>query len=235
MGVNSQNLRFLVTGAARGVGLAVCESAKKDGAFVVGVDINDIQSDAVDHKMIGDLGDPEFCKRIISEAGRVDVLVNAAGLLRPQKFQDVTWRDFDTAVAINLRSVFMLCQGVLPEMVKSSRGRIINFSSVVARTGGTTSAPYAAAKAGVLALSKSIAKEYARNGVTVNSIAPAAIDTELNSFLTPEGRAKLIQDIPVGRFSSPQEFADIVMFLASDSASFITGATLDVNGGWVMI
>ena len=92
MGVTSKNLRFLVTGAARGVGLAVCESAKKDGAFVVGVDINDIQSDAVDHKLMGDLGDPKFCERIISEAGQIDVLVNAAGLLRPQKFQDVTSR-----------------------------------------------------------------------------------------------------------------------------------------------
>jgi len=120
-------------------------------------------------------------------------------------------------------------------MLDKGKGRIINFSSVVARTGGTTSAAYAAAKAGVITFTKSIAKEYAKKGITANSIAPAAIDTELNSFLTPEGRAKLENDIPVGRFSTPQEFADIVMFMASDSAGFITGATLDVNGGWVMV
>jgi NAD(P)-dependent dehydrogenase (short-subunit alcohol dehydrogenase family) len=165
----------------------------------------------------------------------VDVLVNAAGLLRPQNFLEMTVDDFDKAVAVNLRSVFQLCQGVIPSMLDKGKGRIINFSSVVARTGGTTSGAYAAAKAGVLTLTKSIAKEYAKKGITANSIAPAAIDTELNSFLTPEGRAKLENDIPVGRFSTPQEFADIVMFMASDSASFITGATLDVNGGWVMV
>lgn len=229
------NSKFLVTGAARGVGLAVCQSAKAMGAQVVGVDINNIPNEAVNRSFVGDLADPDFCEKVINDSGPVDILVNAAGLLRPQKFSEISWQEFDITVAVNLRSVFMLCQGVLPEMVKRSRGRIINFSSVVARTGGTTSASYAAAKAGVIALSKSIAKEYAKHGITVNSIAPAAIDTELNSFLTAEGRAKLEQDIPVGRFSTPQEFADIVMFLASDSAGFITGATLDVNGGWVMV
>jgi len=227
--------RFLVTGAARGVGLAICQSARAAGAFVVGVDINDIPGGVVDLGLKGDLGDADFCNQIIAESGNIDVLVNAAGLLRPQNFLEMSVDDFDKAVAVNLRSVFQLCQGVIPPMVAKGRGRIINFSSVVARTGGTTSAAYAAAKAGVLTLTKSIAKEYAKQGVTANSIAPAAIDTELNSFLTPEGRAKLENDIPVGRFSTPQEFADIVMFMASDSASFITGATLDVNGGWVMV
>jgi NAD(P)-dependent dehydrogenase (short-subunit alcohol dehydrogenase family) len=227
--------RFLVTGAARGVGLAVCQSARAAGAHVIGVDINDIPSGVADVGLKGDLGDADFCKRIVAESGHVDVLVNAAGLLRPQNLLEMSVEDFDKAVAVNLRSVFQLCQGVIPSMLDKGKGRIINFSSVVARTGGTTSAAYAAAKAGVITFTKSIAKEYAKKGITANSIAPAAIDTELNSFLTPEGRAKLENDIPVGRFSTPQEFADIVMFMASDSAGFITGATLDVNGGWVMV
>jgi len=234
-GFSKDQRRFLVTGAARGVGAEVCKAAKQSGEFVVGVDINAIPEGTVDISIIGDLGDVQFCKTIIEKCGDIDVLVNAAGLLRPQSFVDISPDDFDTAIAVNLRSVFQLCQGVLPSMKDQTYGRIINFSSVVARTGGTTSAVYAAAKAGVLTLTKSIAKEYARFGITANSIAPAAIDTELNNFLTPEGRVKLINDIPVGRFGSAQEFAEVVMFLASDSASFITGATLDVNGGWLMV
>lgn len=216
------------------MGLAVCRTAKAAGAWVGALDINDIPADAVDAAFIGDLGDPAFCRSVLNKAGHIDILVNAAGLLRPQQLSDMTVEEFDYAVAVNLRSVFQLCQGVVPGMVAQKWGRIVNFSSVNARTGGTTSAAYAAAKAGVIALSKSIAKDVAKSGVTVNSIAPAAIDTELNSFLSPEARAKLENDIPVGRFSTAQEFADIVMFLVGDSAGFITGATLDVNGGWVM-
>lgn len=226
--------RVLVTGGARGVGLAVCRTAKAAGAWVGALDINEIPADAVDAAFIGDLGDAAFCRSVLDGVGHVDILVNAAGLLRPRQLSDMTVDEFDYAVAVNLRSVFQLCQGVVPGMVAQKWGRIVNFSSVNARTGGTTSAAYAAAKAGVIALSKSIAKDVAKSGVTVNSIAPAAIDTELNSFLSPEARAKLENDIPVGRFSTAQEFADIVMFLVGDSAGFITGATLDVNGGWVM-
>lgn len=227
--------RFLVTGAARGVGVAVCRTARSRGAFVNAVDINEVPADAADSTFVGDLAKAEFCDSVLKRVGQVDILVNAAGLLRPCRLEDLTVEHFDYALAVNLRSVFQLCQGVIPGMLAQKWGRIINFSSVNARTGGTTSAAYAAAKAGVIALSKSIAKDVARSGVTVNSIAPAAIDTELNSFLSPEARAKLENDIPVGRFSTAQEFAEIVMFLVSDSAAFMTGATLDVNGGWVMV
>jgi NAD(P)-dependent dehydrogenase (short-subunit alcohol dehydrogenase family) len=212
----------------------VCRTAKAAGAWVIAIDINEIPADAVNAAFIGDLGDAEFCRSVLDKVGRIDILVNAAGLLRPRQLSQITVEEFDYTVAVNLRSVFQLCQGVVPAMVAQKWGRVVNFSSVNARTGGTTSAAYAAAKAGVIALSKSIAKDVAKAGVTVNSIAPAAIDTELNSFLSPEARAKLENDIPVGRFSTAQEFADIVMFLVGDSAGFITGATLDVNGGWVM-
>lgn len=227
--------RFLVTGAARGVGVAVCRTARARGAFVSALDINEVPADAADSTFVGDLANAEFCNSVLKRVGGVDILVNAAGLLRPCRLEDLTVEQFDYALAVNLRSVFQLCQGVIPGMLAQKWGRIVNFSSVNARTGGTTSAAYAAAKAGVIALSKSIAKDVARSGVTVNSIAPAAIDTEFNSFLSPEARAKLENDIPIGRFSTAQEFADIVMFLVSDSAAFMTGATLDVNGGWVMV
>lgn len=216
------------------MGLAVCKTFNAAGAWVGALDINEIPANAVDSAFIGDLGDAAFCRTVLDKVGHIDILVNAAGLLRPRQLSEMTIEEFDYAVAVNLRSVFQLCQGVVPGMVAQKWGRIINFSSVNARTGGATSAAYAAAKAGVIALSKSIAKDVAKSGVTVNSIAPAAIDTELNSFLSPEARAKLENDIPVGRFSTAQEFADIVMFLVGDSAGFITGATLDVNGGWVM-
>jgi len=150
------------------------------------------------------------------------------------EIEDVTPSDFDRAIAINLRSVFFLAQGFAPPMLEQGWGRIINFSSVVAHTGGVTSAAYAAAKAGVIAMTKSMARKYAPDAVTVNSIAPAAIDTPLNAFLTPEQRADIEAAIPLGRFSQPEEFAAVVLFLAGEDAGYITGATIDVNGGWVM-
>jgi NAD(P)-dependent dehydrogenase (short-subunit alcohol dehydrogenase family) len=205
----------------------------QEGYEVVGTDIL-AQTDAPFEVIAGDLSHPEQCEEVAEKAGDIDILVCAHGLLQPRSIENTTVDDFNHAVAVNLRSVFLLNQKAAPQMADRGWGRLINFSSVVAHSGGRTSAAYAAAKAGVIAMTKSFASEYADRGVTCNSIAPAAIDTELNAFLTPEHRASIESQIPVGRFSTPEEFAGLVRYLCSDSAGFITGATLDVNGGWVM-
>ncbi len=225
--------RVLVTGTASGAGKATAAAFAEAGAEVTGVDIAD-QGEVGWRTITADLADPEAVERVITETGPVDVLVNAHGVLEPLEIEDIGVADFDRAVAINLRSVFFLAQGFAPAMVEQGWGRIINFSSVVAYTGGVTSAAYAAAKAGVIAMTKSMARKYARAGVTANSIAPAAIDTPLNAFLSDDERTNIEAQIPVGRFSRPEEFAAVVLFLADDSAGYITGATIDVNGGWVM-
>lgn len=225
--------RVLVTGTASGAGRATAAAFVESGAAVVGVDIAD-QADATWDSLVADLSDPEAIARVLADVGEIDVLVNAHGVLRPQAIEEISADDFDRVIAVNLRSVFLLCQAFAPAMVERGWGRLINFSSVVAHTGGVTSAAYAAAKAGVIAMSKSMARRYAPDGVTVNSIAPAAIDTPLNAFLTEDQRADIEASIPVGRFSQPEEFAAVVLFLASEDAGYITGATIDVNGGWAM-
>ncbi|MDE0374926.1 MAG: SDR family NAD(P)-dependent oxidoreductase [bacterium] len=226
--------RALVTGAARGVGHATSLLLADRGYEVVGVDIRAQRSNGATATISADLSDPSECDRVIAEAGRIDVLVNAHGLLEPRAIESTTVEDFDRAVSVNLRSVFLLCQGSAPSMAAEGWGRIINFSSVVARTGGFSSAPYAAAKAGVIALTKSFATAYSGRGVTCNAVAPAAVDTELNAFLDEAGRQRIIDQVPVGRFSTPEEFAALVLYLAGDDAGYITGATIDMNGGWVM-
>lgn len=226
--------RAVVTGAARGAGRASALALAEQGYEVIGVDLLEQDPTGVADTIEADLGDPAGCRAVIDRVGTTDVLVNAHGLLQPRAIPDVTVEDFDRAVNVNLRSVFLLCQGFAPAMADAGWGRIINFSSVVAHTGGKTSAPYAAAKAGVITLTKSFADTYASRGVTANSIAPAAIDTPLNAFLDEAGRQRIIDQIPVGRFSTPEEFAGLVVYLASDVAAYITGATIDMNGGWVM-
>lgn len=227
------NRRVLVTGGASGVGRAVASAFHAEGASVLAVDIAD-QGDAPWETLQADLADHAGVRRVVDESDRAEILVNAHGLLRPQAFQETSPDDFDRTIAVNLRSVFFLCQGLLPAMEAAGWGRVINFSSVVARTGGVTSAAYAAAKAGVIAMTKSLARQYAPVGVTVNAIAPAAIDTPLNAFLTEEQRRDIEKSVPVGRFSQPEEFAGAVLYLSSRTAAYITGATIDINGGWVM-
>ena len=183
--------RALVTGSARGTGRATAERLADAGAQVVGVDILDQEIGSMTDIHQADLGDPAACIDLMASIGPVDIVANVHGLLQPRTIEETTIEDFDSAIAVNLRSVFLICQQMAPAMADRGWGRIINFSSVVARSGGETSAAYAAAKAGVLALSKSFASRFAADGVTVNSIAPAAIDTPLNSFLDEAGRERI--------------------------------------------
>lgn len=224
----------LVTGAARGVGKAVGVRLAELGYQVVATDVLPVDLGVGEIAVSADLADPTDCQRIVDSAPDASVVVNAAGLLRPQALEEISLPDFDHVMAVNLRSVFLICQQLVPRMAARGWGRVVNFSSINAHTGGTTSATYSAAKAGVLGLTRALARAYAGAGVTVNAVAPAAVDTELNSFLSPDQRRAIELQVPVGRFSQPEELAAVVEFLVGDDAGFITGQTIDVNGGWLM-
>lgn len=224
-----------MTGSARGIGRAIAEALAADGLEVVGVDVLAHDAGVCSRTIAADLADPAACSRVLVEAGPVDVLVNNAALLVVKPIEEFTVEDFDRTVAVNLRAVFLLSQGAVAGMRSRGWGRIVNVSSVGARTGGVSdSTAYAATKAGVIALAKGFARSYGSYGITANAVAPGAVDTAMADTMSAELRASILAQVPLGRFSEPTEVAAIVSFLASDASSFVTGATIDVNGGWVM-
>jgi len=162
------------------------------------------------------------------ELGPIDILVNNAGITRPQPLEEVTEEDWDDILTVNLKSVFLVTQAVLPSMRAARWGRIINLSSVAAQTGGVVGPHYAASKAGILGLTRSYAHLLAQEGITVNAIAPALIETEMVTS-NPKARADLI---PVGRFGTVEETAEVALMLAKNG--YVTGQTVNVNGGWYM-
>ena len=179
---------------------------------------------------------PQVVADILATEGRLDVLVhNAAVLVHRHPIPEVTLDDYDVQSSVNLRAVFFLSQAAAEAMRPNGWGRIIAISSVGARTGGlSNSAIYAATKSGVISLMKNFARNYGRHGITANAIAPGAIEGFMTEHLTPAEREAFAANVPLGRFGDPIEVAHVVDFLASDRASFVNGATIDVNGGWVM-
>ena len=225
----------LVTGSARGIGAAICRSLKKEGMAVIGADIIDHEHGDVDWIIEVDLSDPAECERLISEAGAVDVLVNNAAIFFHKPIPEFTVEDFDYTIAVNLRANFLLRQGLVEGMAERGWGRIINISSVGARTGGVSdSAVYNATKAALISLAKNFARNYGKYGVTANAVAPGFVESFMTSHVPDDARALYLSQIPVGRSSQPEEVANVVAFLAGDGATFVTGATIDINGGWVM-
>ena len=185
-----------------------------------------------------DLADADALERFVVDVGEVDILVNNAAILVEKPIEATTAEDFDLTVAVNLRAPFLLSRGFEAGMRRRGWGRIVNISSVGGRTGGVSQvAAYSSTKAGLIAMSKNFARTFGPDGVTVNAIAPGAIDTPMlrsQVEVTPDLEERLIPQIPLRRFADPSELAAAVAFLASDEVSFITGATLDVNGGWFM-
>ena len=228
----------LVTGSAQGIGRAVAEALAAAGHVVVGVDIRDQDAGSMARTLRVDLADPAAIEDLVAAVGRVDVLVNNAAILVEKPIEDTTVEEFDRTVAVNLRAPFLLSRACGAGMKERGWGRIVNISSVGARTGGVSQvAAYAATKAGLIALTKNFARNYGPFGVTVNAVAPGAIDTPMlqgQVAVTPGLVESLTPAIPLRRFASPAELAAVVAFLASDAASFVTGVTLDVNGGWFM-
>ena len=230
----------LVTGSARGMGRAMCEVLCEAGVRVVGLDRLPQERGPLERIVSADLFDPAVPRQVVDEVvateGRLDILVNnAAVYIWQHPLPEVTAEEFDLQVGVNLRGVFFMSQAAAEVMRPNGWGRIISISSVGARTGGVSnSAVYNSAKAGVISLMKNFARNYGPYGITSNAIAPGAIEGFMTDHLTAEEKARFRDLVPLGRFAAPREVATVVGFLASDGASYINGATIDVNGGWIM-
>jgi len=230
----------LVTGSARGMGRAMAEVLAAAGNRVVGLDRLDQDRGPLERTISADLLDPDVPRRVVGDIlateGRLDILVhNAAFYIPTHPLPEVTLEDYDLQTSINLRAVFFLSQAAAEAMRPNGWGRLIAISSVGARTGGVShSAIYNATKAGQISLMKNFARNYGPFGITANSVAPGAVEGFMTEHLTAEERATFVGLVPVGRFAQPIEIANVVGFLASEGASFVNGATIDVNGGWIM-
>jgi 3-oxoacyl-[acyl-carrier protein] reductase len=235
----------LVTGASRGIGKAIAERLAQDGFFVVGTATTDNGAEAIS-AYLGDNGkglrlnvaDPdsiaEVVKTVTDNYGVPMVLVNNAGITRDNLLMRMKDEEWDDIIATNLTSVFRMSKALLRGMMKAKAGRIINISSVVGSTGNAGQANYAAAKAGMVGFTKSMAKEVGSRNITVNTIAPGFIDTDMTKELSDDIKANLLAGIPLARLGQAEEIAHAVSFLASKGAGYITGETLHVNGGMYM-
>jgi len=238
----------LVTGASRGIGHQIALALAGAGAKVIGTSTTSegaakLTAELASHGYNGhgavlDVGNPASIETLMGEleaAGEMPtILVNNAAITRDTLLLRMKPEDWDQVIATNLTSVFRLSKACLRRMMKERRGRIINLTSIVGLTGNPGQANYSAAKAGVLGFTKSLAREVASRGITVNAIAPGFIDTDMTRALNEEQRTALLGQIPAGRLGSPADIAAAVLFLASTSASYITGETLHVNGGMYM-
>jgi 3-oxoacyl-[acyl-carrier protein] reductase len=236
----------LVTGASGGIGAEVARALHAAGACVglSGTRVEPLQTLAAElgtraHVLPCDLSDAAAVEALIKQAadamGSVDILVNNAGITRDGLMMRMSDDDWLSVIEVNLNSAFRLCRAALRGMMKARWGRIINITSVVAQAGNPGQANYAAAKAGVAGMTKSLAQEIASRGVTVNCIAPGLIATPMTGKLNGEQRDKILAGVPAGRMGEPAEVAAAALFLASVEAGYITGATLDVNGGGDML
>jgi len=235
----------IVTGASRGIGRAIAEKLVADGFFVIGTATSDNGAEAISaylgangkgYKLnVADAADIEnFIKITGDEYGTPAVLVNNAGITRDNLLMRMKDEEWDDIINTNLTSIFRMSKAVLRGMMKARYGRIINISSVVGSTGNAGQANYAAAKAGMVGFAKSMAKEVGSRGITVNTVAPGFIDTDMTKELSDDIKNALLGSIALGRLGQPEEIAHAVSFLASEQASYITGETLHVNGGMYM-
>ncbi len=241
----------IVTGAGRGMGQAIAHTMAKNGASVV---LNDLDEETVtmatsdiskfNSEVISDVGNVsnttyvnEMISRTLSRFNSVDILVNNAGVLRPTPIIDITEEEWDFVVTGNLKTTFLCSKSVIPIMQKRGWGRIINISSSAGKNISTIGgAHYTAAKAAVLGFTRHMAKEVAEFGITVNALCPGLIDTEMvRSTITPQRTTEYADSFPIQRLGKPKEIADLVNFLSSEQAAYITGASIDINGGDLMI
>ena len=236
----------LVTGASGGIGDAIARALHGAGATVAvsGTREAPLQERADGlggraHVLPCDLSDPEAVeslpKQAIAAMGGIDILVNNAGITRDNIFMRMSDAEWQSVLDVNLTSAMRLCRGVMRPMMKARWGRIVNISSIVAATGNPGQANYAAAKAGMVGLSKSLAHEVASRGITVNCVAPGFITTAMTDKLTDDQRQAILSQVPGGRMGEADEVAGAVLYLASPVAGYVTGATLHVNGGMAML
>jgi 3-oxoacyl-[acyl-carrier protein] reductase len=235
----------LVTGASRGIGRAIAERLAEDGFFVLGTATSENGAAAISaylgengKGLMLDVSNSEsiesVMKTISDEFGTPHVLVNNAGITRDNLLMRMKDDEWDDIISTNLTSVFRMSKAVLRGMMKAKTGRIINISSVVGSTGNAGQANYAAAKAGMIGFTKSMAKEVGSRNITVNTVAPGFIDTDMTKELSDDIKNNLLSAIPLARLGDAKEIAHAVSFLASNGAAYITGETLHVNGGMFM-
>jgi 3-oxoacyl-[acyl-carrier protein] reductase len=236
----------LVTGASRGIGAAIADALAANGAKVIGTATSDAGAQAIGARLSthGGVGrvlnvtDGAAVDGLIEEIGKefgpLSILVNNAGITRDQLLMRMKDEDWQAILDTNLSSVYRTSKAVMRGMMKARKGRIISIASVVGVTGNPGQANYAAAKAGIIAFSKSLAREIGSRGITVNVVAPGFIDTDMTKALTEDQRNALLPNIALGRLGAPEDIAQAVLFLASPAAAYITGETLHVNGGMYM-
>jgi len=239
----------LVTGATRGIGQAIALTLGKAGATVIGTATSDngAQSISTDIKAAGingegrvlDVNDAEAVAGLITDIskqfGPISILVNNAGITRDNLLMRMKEDEWDGVIGTNLGSIYRLSKGVLRGMMKLKKGRIISIASVVGSMGNAGQTNYAAAKAGIIGFSKSLAREVGSRGITINAVAPGFIDTDMTKALGDEQREALVKQVPLSRLGSVDDIAQTVLFLASPAASYITGETIHVNGGMHMV
>ncbi len=243
-----ENEIALVTGASRGIGRAIAQALGAAGATVIGTATSEAGAQAIGETlsaagikgrgMVLNVTDPAsveaVSKQVGEEFGAPTILVNNAGITRDNLLMRMKDEEWDAIIATNLSSVYRLSKACLRGMTKARKGRIINIASVVGSTGNAGQTNYAAAKAGLLGFTKSLAREVGSRGITVNAVAPGFIDTDMTRALPDAQREALLQGIPLNRLGKPEEIAGAVLFLASEAGGYITGETLHVNGGMFM-
>jgi 3-oxoacyl-[acyl-carrier protein] reductase len=244
-----ENQIAVVTGAGRGIGHAIALRLAKEGARIASVsrteanarktadEINEIRADAAKAYAV-DVADQAAVQKaaaqILEDFGRVDILVNNAGVTRDGLSMRMSMEDWDTVLDTNLKGAFAFTQAVMRPMIKQRSGRIINISSIAGLTGNAGQANYSASKAGLIGLTKTLARELASRGITVNAVAPGLIETDMTTVLSDEIRQSILQKVPLGKLGEPDDIAGAVAYLASPEAKYITGQVLTVDGGMVM-
>ena len=239
----------IVTGASRGIGKAAAIAFAKSGYNVI-INYNKSEDSAIELKdhlfasgcecevFKADVGIAEEAQRLIDFAvekyGKIDTLVNNAGISQIKLFTDITPQDWDSMVKTNLSGVFYCTQSAVKEMLKYHSGNIINISSMWGQVGASCEVPYSTAKAGLIGLTRALAKEVGPSGITVNCIAPGLIDTEMNAALSPSDLDALCEEIPLGRLGTAEEVAALALFLSGEGGSYITGQVIAPNGGMVI-
>lgn len=239
----------LITGASRGIGRAIALKLAAEGAKVAinfagnitkAEEVkNAVESSGGEAMLVqGDVSDfekvNEIVKKVVDTWGRLDILVNNAGITRDNLMLKMSESDFDSVIATNLKGVFNCTKAVTRLMMKQHSGRIVNMSSVVGLMGNAGQANYAAAKAGIIGFTKSVAKEFAPRGITVNAVAPGFIETDMTDALPDKIKTDLTEKIPIGRIGKPEDIANAVMFFVADDAAYITGQVICVDGGMAM-